>query len=65
VDCLLSDCPPESKLTRDFERTLFPEVPPRVEYTIIAEGRDLRRTLIPVLRWGNDFEAHGSKRSSA
>ena len=47
------------------ERTLFPEVPPRVEYTITSEGRDLRRTLIPVLRWAIDFEAQGSLRTSA
>ena len=47
------------------ERTLFPGVSPRVEYTITSEGRDLRRTLIPVLRWAIDFEAQGSRRTSA
>jgi len=47
------------------ERTLFADVPPRVEYTITSYGRDLRRTLIPVLRWAIDFETHGSRRRSA
>lgn len=47
------------------ERTLLPQAPPRVEYTITSTGRDLRRTLIPVLRWAIDFETQGSKRSSA
>ncbi len=43
------------------ERTPFPEVPPWVEYTITSEGRDLRRTLSPVLRWAINFETYGSK----
>ena len=33
------------------ERTQYDEIPPRVEYELTAEGRELQRRLEPLLRW--------------
>ena len=32
-------------------RTLYPQVPPRVEYEITALGRDLLKQVLPLWRW--------------
>jgi len=37
-------------------RTIFPEVPLRVEYTLTQEGRRMREALIPFLEWSIGFE---------
>ncbi|MFC5649998.1 winged helix-turn-helix transcriptional regulator [Paenibacillus solisilvae] len=34
------------------ERTVFPEVPPRVEYTITEKGKQLERIFIELKRFG-------------
>ncbi len=39
------------------QRTAFPEVPLRVEYTLTESGRRMRKALIPFLQWSIDFEA--------
>jgi DNA-binding HxlR family transcriptional regulator len=41
------------KLERDglVTRTLYPQVPPRVEYEITALGRDLLNQVLPLWRW--------------
>ncbi|WP_334541256.1 winged helix-turn-helix transcriptional regulator [Streptomyces sp. B21-079] len=33
------------------ERTSYPEVPPRVEYSLTPLGRDLAEHLLPLTRW--------------
>lgn len=38
------------------QRAVFPEVPPRVEYSLTDHGRRMRRALIPFLRWSIEFE---------
>lgn len=38
-------------------RSVFPEVPLRVEYTLTEAGRRMRKALIPFLQWSIDFEA--------
>lgn len=33
------------------KRTAFNEIPPRVEYSLTEEGKELRRAIIPMLEW--------------
>lgn len=35
-------------------RKVFPEVPPRVEYSLTETGRSLMPALIPLIDWGKD-----------
>lgn len=41
---------------RLIRRSVFPEVPLRVEYALTEEGRRMRAALIPFLQWSLDFE---------
>ena len=36
-------------------RTVFPVVPPRVEYTLTAEGETLRPLLMALSNWGDEW----------
>lgn len=42
------------------ERTVFAEVPLRVEYALTTDGKRMRRALVPFLRWSIDFEKGSS-----
>jgi DNA-binding HxlR family transcriptional regulator len=33
------------------KREAFNEIPPRVDYTLTEEGRELRDAIVPILRW--------------
>ena len=33
------------------ERDFFAEIPPRVEYSLTKDGIDLRKSIIPLLKW--------------
>ncbi|WP_083937930.1 winged helix-turn-helix transcriptional regulator [Paenibacillus daejeonensis] len=37
------------------QRTVFPEVPPKVEYELTDNGRSLRMVLDPLCDWGRRF----------
>lgn len=39
------------------ERTVYPEVPPRVEYALTPLGRTLKPVLLSMRSWGADFQA--------
>ena len=41
------------------ERTIYPTVPPKVEYTITAEGRSLVVILADLTRWASNHQARG------
>lgn len=36
-------------------RTVYPEVPPRVEYSLTAIGRQFRPVLVSIEAWGNSY----------
>ena len=38
-------------------RTVFPEVPPRVEYTLTELGQSLRPVLDAMWNWGEEYKA--------
>ena len=42
-------------------RTVYPEVPPKVEYDLTAFGRTLEPILISMREWGATFQANGSQ----
>jgi DNA-binding HxlR family transcriptional regulator len=44
------------------KREVFPEVPPRVEYSITSKGEELLEVLSVMEKWGRNFlEAEGEK----
>ena len=38
-------------------RTVYPEVPPRVEYSLTAQGRSLKPILDAMWNWGESYKA--------
>ena len=41
-------------------RTVYPEVPPRVEYSLTELGRSLKPILDVLQRWGEDYKAQNA-----
>jgi DNA-binding HxlR family transcriptional regulator len=46
-------------------RTVFAEVPPRVEYELTGMGRSLEPLLLHMRSWGEEFRKHASLGHSA
>lgn len=42
----------ELKTNRLIQRTIFPEVPPRVEFQMTAHGKSLRPLIEALFEWG-------------
>lgn len=38
-------------------RVLFPQIPPRVEYSLTKDGVELRKAIIPLLKWASTRSA--------
>lgn len=34
-------------------RESFPEIPPRVEYSLTSEGSELRKAIVPLIKWAS------------
>lgn len=47
----LSDTLKELKIEGIIKRESFAEIPPRVEYSLTQDGVELRKSIIPLLRW--------------
>ena len=47
----LADTLKELRKQELIEREAFNEIPPRVEYTLTKDGRELRKAIIPILQW--------------
>jgi DNA-binding HxlR family transcriptional regulator len=41
------------------ERKAFPEIPPRVEYTLTKDGEELRMAVMPLMEWVNRRNLEG------
>lgn len=44
-------------------RDVFPEVPPRVEYSATPAGEELNRALGPMAQWGQKYAAARTRTS--
>jgi DNA-binding HxlR family transcriptional regulator len=42
-------------------RTLYSEIPPRVEYTLTSKGRELKRALLPLVDWATQQSPHSQE----
>jgi DNA-binding HxlR family transcriptional regulator len=45
------------------KKEIFAEIPPRSEYTLTKDGKDLRKAIIPLMNWVNthQFKSEGSQ----
>ncbi|ADO45451.1 transcriptional regulator, HxlR family [Hydrogenobacter thermophilus TK-6] len=52
------------ELERDgiIERILYPQIPPKVEYTLTPVGRELRTVLLSLHRWGSLYMEKNTKK---
>ena len=58
----LSETLKELQGERLVDRESFSEIPPRVEYFLTEDGSDLRKTIIPLLRWASDRDNRNGDR---
>ena len=47
----LADRLKELKEAGIIKREAFPEIPPRVEYTLTSDGEEVRDAIIPLMEW--------------
>ncbi len=47
----LTDVLKDLRRERLIHRTSFPEIPPRVEYSLTEDGKQLRKAMVPLIRW--------------
>ncbi len=45
-------------------RRVFPEIPPRVEYSLSDDGKGLRNAMLPLLRWAAEKDQYKKLKSS-
>jgi DNA-binding HxlR family transcriptional regulator len=41
-------------------REVYPQIPPKVEYSLTSSGKQLKTVLLAMHRWGEEFEQHGA-----
>jgi len=60
----LSDTLKELQAQGLIKRESFAEIPPRVEYSLTKDGVELRKSIIPLLRWAATREGMNKLRCS-
>lgn len=60
----LSDTLKELKAEGLIKRKSFAEIPPRVEYSLTQDGVELRKAIVPLLKWAATRE-HGNRERCA
>jgi len=58
----LSDTLKELQVQGLIKRESFAEIPPRVEYSLTKDGTELRKSIIPLLKWAATRENVNKKR---
>jgi DNA-binding HxlR family transcriptional regulator len=58
----LSDSLKELRAEGLIKRESFAEIPPRVEYSLTEDGAELRKSIIPLLRWAAARNTTGKPR---
>jgi len=44
-------------------KAIFPEIPPRVEYSLTQDGIEVRDAMLPLMEWAYKKSFQGEKRS--
>jgi len=57
----LSDTLKELQAQGLIKRESFAEIPPRVEYSLTEDGVELRKSIMPLLRWAATRDSIGNK----
>jgi len=58
----LSETLKELKEERLIDRESFSEIPPRVEYFLTEDGSELRKAIVPLLRWASNRDNQNGDR---
>lgn len=61
----LTDTLQELQRERLIKRESFAEIPPRVEYSLTKDGTQLRKAILPLLRWASSRSGFANKRCAA
>jgi DNA-binding HxlR family transcriptional regulator len=61
----LSDTLKELQTEKLIEREAFAEIPPRVEYSLSQDGKELGRAIMPLLKWASTRENSKSKKCAS
>jgi DNA-binding HxlR family transcriptional regulator len=61
----LSDTLKELQNEKLIRREAFAEIPPRVEYSLSQDGKELGRAVMPLLKWASTREHGKNKRCAA
>lgn len=60
----LTDLLKELQMADLVRRESFPEIPPRVEYSLTEDGKQLCEVIIPLVRWAEERDKHHEKKCS-
>ncbi len=43
------------------KRKFYAEIPPKVEYSLTKEGKELRKAIVPLMEWVNTYDLNAEK----
>jgi len=61
----LSDTLKELQIEGLIKRESFAEIPPRVEYSLTTDGAELRKAIIPLLKWAATRSARDKRKCAS